>query len=87
MGDPVICYSYQTQFGNNYGYLSEDGRYLFMGSLIDLKQGQNLTDIDNRKTVKSEISRLAIRNNGSISRYRGRKGSVKCFYRFLLSLL
>lgn len=51
---------YQTQFGNNYGYLTEDGRYLFMGSLIDLKQGQNLTDIDKRKTVKSEISRLAI---------------------------
>lgn len=51
---------YQTQFGNNYGYLTEDGRYLFLGSLIDLKQGQNLTDIDKRKTVKSEISRLAI---------------------------
>ena len=51
---------YQTQFGKDFGYLTEDGRYLFMGSLIDLKQGQNLTQIDKRKTVKSEISRVAI---------------------------
>ena len=51
---------YQTQLGKNYGYLSEDGRYLLMGNLIDLQTGQNLTDIAKRKTTKTQIDRLAI---------------------------
>lgn len=61
--DPVetpMAGIYQTQLGKNYGYLSEDGRYLFVGNLIDLQTGQNLTDIAKRKTTKFEIDRLAI---------------------------
>lgn len=53
---------YQTQFGNDYGYLTEDGRYLIMGNLIDLKQGQNLTQIDKRKTVKAQINQVAVKD-------------------------
>ena len=51
---------YQTQLGKNYGYLSEDGRYLLLGNLIDLQTGQNLTDIAKRTTTKSQIDRVAI---------------------------
>jgi protein-disulfide isomerase/mono/diheme cytochrome c family protein len=51
---------YQTQLGKNYGYLSEDGRYLLVGNLIDLQTGQNLTDIAKRKTIKTQIDRVAI---------------------------
>ena len=40
---------YQTQFGKNYAYLTGDGRYLFMGDLIDLEQNQNLTNNAKRK--------------------------------------
>jgi thiol:disulfide interchange protein DsbC len=61
--DPVetpVAGIYQTQFGKNYGYLSDDGRYLFVGNLIDLKTGQNMTDIAKRKTTKIEIDQTAI---------------------------
>lgn len=34
---------FQIKLGNSYGYLSEDGRYLFTGDLIDLKTKKNLT--------------------------------------------
>ena len=42
---------YQTQFGSNYAYLTHDGRFLFMGNLMDLEQGVNLT-----KLAKSKIN-------------------------------
>ena len=61
--DPVetpMAGIYQTQLGKNYGYLSEDGRYLLLGNLIDLQTGQNMTDIAKRKTTKTQIDRLAI---------------------------
>lgn len=33
----------QVKLGNDYAYLSDDGRYLFTGELIDLKTQKNLT--------------------------------------------
>ena len=54
---------YQTQFGKNYAYLASDGRYAFLGDLIDLEQDQNLTNNARREieapapnTVATEIS-------------------------------
>ena len=47
VSDPVVTPVddlYQTQFGKDYAYLTGDGRYLFMGDLIDLQQEQNLTN-------------------------------------------
>jgi len=50
---------FMTRFGSNYGYLTEDGRYLFIGNLIDLQQGKNLTDISRRRTAIDEINAIA----------------------------
>jgi thiol:disulfide interchange protein DsbC len=51
---------YQTQFGNRYGYLVDNGRYVFIGDLIDLQRQQNLTEISRRQAVNSEITRVEI---------------------------
>ncbi|MCP3687474.1 MAG: thioredoxin fold domain-containing protein [Gammaproteobacteria bacterium] len=47
---------YQTQFGDKFAYLIEGGRYVFIGDLIDLKQGTNLTEVSRREVVKDVIS-------------------------------
>jgi thiol:disulfide interchange protein DsbC len=51
---------FMTKFGSNYGYLTDDGRYLFMGNLIDLKQGKNLTDIARQSTAIVEINKVSL---------------------------
>ena len=51
---------FMTKFGSDYGYLTEDGRYLIVGKLIDLKQGKNLTDISRRSTAIVEINKVAL---------------------------
>ena len=48
-----------TRFGSKYGYLTEDGRYLFMGNLIDLASGQNLTNIAKGKSALAAINKFA----------------------------
>ena len=51
---------YQTQFGSQYAYLSEDGRYIFLGSLVDLETGKNLTDIAKGQTALVELSKVSL---------------------------
>jgi thiol:disulfide interchange protein DsbC len=51
---------YQTQFGSQYGYLSQDGRYIFIGSMVDLKTGTNLTNLAKGKTAITELNRVAL---------------------------
>jgi mono/diheme cytochrome c family protein/protein-disulfide isomerase len=51
---------FMTRFGANYGYLTEDGRYIFIGNLIDLRQGENLTDTSRRRTAIDEINKVAL---------------------------
>ena len=51
---------YQTQFGNQFGYLSEDGRYIIIGNLVDLQTGTNLTNIAKGKTAIEELNRVAL---------------------------
>jgi thiol:disulfide interchange protein DsbC len=53
---------YQTQFGDRYGYLIGDGRYVFIGDLIDLERQQNLTEISRRQAVNIEINQVAASN-------------------------
>jgi thiol:disulfide interchange protein DsbC len=53
---------FEVQYGSSLGYLSQDGRYLFMGNLIDLKQGQNLTDFTRRKIAIAEINQVALQD-------------------------
>ena len=53
---------YQTEFGSDHAYLSNDGRYIIIGNLIDLKTGQNLTEIAKRKTASNEIANVKQQN-------------------------
>lgn len=46
MGEPEntpIAGLYQVKIGNNYAYVTEDGDFVLVGELIDLKTGTNLT--------------------------------------------
>lgn len=51
---------YVAQFGSNYAYLNRDGRYVIMGSMIDLKLGQNLTSISRRESAKVLLNQVPI---------------------------
>jgi len=51
---------FETQFGPNFGYLSQDGRYIIVGNLIDLESGQNLTNIAKGKTALAAINKFAL---------------------------
>jgi len=50
---------YQTRFGNKYGYLIDDGRYVFIGELFDLERAQNLTEISQRTEIKDELANVS----------------------------
>jgi thiol:disulfide interchange protein DsbC len=50
---------YQTRFGNKYGYLIDDGRYVFIGELFDLERAQNLTEISQRSEIKDELAKVS----------------------------
>ncbi len=50
---------YQTRLGANIGYLTEDGRYIFMGQLVDLKTGANLTETAKRAAVTDKLAEVA----------------------------
>lgn len=51
---------FEIQFGTDFGYLSEDGRYIIVGNLIDLQTGQNLTNITKGKTALAAINKFAL---------------------------
>jgi len=50
---------YQTQFGNKFGYLIENGRYVFIGEMFDLERAQNLTEISRRDSIKDELAKVS----------------------------
>lgn len=47
---------YVTRFGNRFAYLLEGGRYIFIGDLVDLEQGRNLTETSRRDLVVDELA-------------------------------
>ena len=47
---------YQTRFGNKFAYLIEGGRYIFIGDLVDLKDGKNMTENSRRDLVVQELA-------------------------------
>lgn len=47
---------YQVKFGDNYGYLIENGRYLVRGDFIDLKSAKNYTEISKREVAIKTIA-------------------------------
>ncbi len=65
VSDPVktpVDGIYATQFGGQYGYLTQNGRYVFVGELIDLKTGENLTGLAKGKTAIVELNKVALEN-------------------------
>jgi thiol:disulfide interchange protein DsbC len=46
---------YQASFGINFAYLTAEGRYVFLGNLIDLERGINLTEMAKREVVKKDL--------------------------------
>lgn len=50
---------YQTQFGSRFAYLTDDGRYVFIGDMIDLETQVNLTEMSRREIAKNMISSFA----------------------------
>jgi thiol:disulfide interchange protein DsbC len=50
---------FQTQFGNKFGYLVGNGRYVFIGEMFDLENGQNLTELSRRVVIKDELAKVS----------------------------
>lgn len=46
---------YQTRFGSKFAYLSSDGRYVFVGDLIDLQSQTNLTEESRRGIARQAL--------------------------------
>lgn len=51
---------YQTQFGDKYAYLVDNGRYVFIGDLVDLKEGRNITEGSRRTDIKTTLARVPV---------------------------
>ena len=53
---------YQTRFGNKFAYLTGDGRYIFIGDMIDLETQVNLTEVSRRGIAKDAIDAVDIKD-------------------------
>ncbi len=53
---------YQTTFGGKVAYLTEDGRYAFVGDLIDLKDQVNLSEAARRNQVRTAIGEVPLKD-------------------------
>lgn len=51
---------YQTQFGSKFAYLTGNGRYVFIGDMIDLEAQVNLTELSRRGIAKASINAFSI---------------------------
>jgi thiol:disulfide interchange protein DsbC len=49
---------YETQFGDKFAYLIENGRYVFIGEMFDLERAQNLTEISRRVVIKDALAKV-----------------------------
>jgi thiol:disulfide interchange protein DsbC len=47
---------YQTRFGNKFAYLIEDGRYVLIGDLVDLKLARNMTELSRRQMIVDALA-------------------------------
>ena len=47
---------YQTRFGNRYAYIIGEGRYIFIGDMVDLKETRNLTETARRTYAVDELN-------------------------------
>lgn len=51
---------YQTRLGDQFAYLIEEGRYVFIGELIDLQQGRNITQISRQAAAKAVLADVPV---------------------------
>ena len=51
---------YQTQFGSKFAYLTGNGRYVFIGDMIDLESQVNLTELSRRSVAKELIDTFSV---------------------------
>lgn len=70
---------YQVQFGANFAYLTEDGLYVFMANLIDLKRGLNLTGISKKMLVKAGMKQFPIEDRAVFPATRQEKAVIDVF--------
>ncbi|MFT4608205.1 MAG: thiol:disulfide interchange protein DsbC [Chitinophagales bacterium] len=50
---------YQTRFGDKFAYLIDNGRFIFIGDLIDLESAQNLTEASRRGLIVNKINEVS----------------------------
>ena len=51
---------YQTQFGDKFAYLIENGRYVFIGDMVDLENSHNITEASRRGLVRDRIAETSV---------------------------
>ncbi len=50
---------YQTRFGDKFAYLIDNGRFIFIGDLINLESAQNLTEVSRRGLIVDKINEVS----------------------------
>lgn len=50
---------YQTRFGDKFAYLIDNGRFVFIGDLIDLETAKNLTEVSRRGLIVDKINEVS----------------------------
>jgi thiol:disulfide interchange protein DsbC len=53
---------YQTRFGDKYAYLIGNGRFVFIGDLIDLETMQNFTETSRRGLIVNKINEVSLKD-------------------------
>lgn len=48
---------YQTRFGSKFAYVTGNGRYVFIGDMIDLETQINLTELSRRDAARDELAK------------------------------
>ena len=51
---------YQTRLGNKFAYLAGNGRYVFIGDMIDLQEQVNITEVARRSHAKQSLASFAV---------------------------
>jgi thiol:disulfide interchange protein DsbC len=51
---------FETRFGSKIAYLTSNGRYVFIGDMIDLESQVNLTEISRRDIAKEAIDEMPV---------------------------
>ncbi|MDJ0881677.1 MAG: DsbC family protein [Gammaproteobacteria bacterium] len=53
---------YQTRFGTKFAYLTGNGRYVFIGDMIDLESQVNLTELSRRGLAKETLKQIPVKD-------------------------